>query len=82
MAEALKRYYEEFLELHGARPRAVEALHEGCNSRAARAAHGSWLGFVANEGGLEPEQKRAFERHRVSLDELENTPMRRATRCS
>ena len=46
--EALKRYYEEFLELHGARPRALEAFHEGYNPRAARAAHGSWLGFVAN----------------------------------
>jgi hypothetical protein len=45
--EALKRYYEEFLELHGARPRAVEAFHEGYNPRAARAAHGSWLGFAA-----------------------------------
>jgi hypothetical protein len=51
-AEALKRYYEEFLELHGARPRAVEAFHEGYNPRAARAAHGSWLGFVASQGGL------------------------------
>jgi superfamily II DNA or RNA helicase/diadenosine tetraphosphate (Ap4A) HIT family hydrolase len=73
--EALKRYYEEFLELHGARPRAVEAFHEGYNPRAARAAHGSWLGFVASQGGLEPEQKRAFERHRPFLDELETTPM-------
>lgn len=43
--EALKRYYEEFVELHGARPRALEAFHEGYNPRAARTAHGSWLGL-------------------------------------
>ena len=73
--EALKRYYEEFVELHGARPRALEAFHEGYNPRAARAAHGSWLGFVKNLGGLEPGQQRALERHRPFLDELEDTPM-------
>jgi hypothetical protein len=73
--EALKRYYEEFTELHGARPRALEAFHEGYNPRAARAAHGSWLGFVKALGGLEPGQQRALERHRPFLDELEDTPM-------
>jgi superfamily II DNA or RNA helicase len=73
--EALKRYYEEFTELHGARPRALEAFHEGYNPRAARAAHGSWLGFVKELGSLEPRQQRALERHRPFLDELEDTPM-------
>lgn len=73
--EALKRYYEEFVELHGARPRALEAFHEGYNPRAARAAHGSWLGFVGSRGGLDAGQSEAFERHRAFLDELEDTPM-------
>src|SRR5512143_1005549 len=73
--EALKRYYEEFAELHGARPRALEAFHEGYNPRAARAAHGSWLGFVKELGGLEAGQQVTLERHRPFLDELEDTPM-------
>ena len=73
--EALKRYYEEFVELHGARPRALEAFHEGYNPRAARAAHGSWLGFVGKLKGLDASQQTAFEHHRAFLDELEDTPM-------
>ena len=73
--EALKRYYEEFVELHGTRPRALEAFHEGYNPRAARAAHGSWLGFVGSRGGLDAGQAEALERHRAFLDELEDTPM-------
>ncbi len=73
--EALKRYYEEFVELHGVRPRAIEAFHEGYNPRAARAAHGSWLGFAKSRGGLDPAQSEALERHRAFLDELEDTPM-------
>jgi len=73
--EALKRYYEEFVELHGIRPRALEAFHEGYNPRAARAAHGSWLGFVGKLGGLDAGQQGALERHRPFLDELGDTPM-------
>ena len=46
------------MELHGARPRAIEAFHEGYNPRAARAAHGSWLGFVESRGGLDAGQQR------------------------
>ncbi len=73
--EALKRYYEEFVELHGVRPRALGAFHEGYNPRAARATHGSWLGFVGTLGGLDAGQQGAFERHRPLLGELEDTPM-------
>jgi hypothetical protein len=76
--EALKRYYEEFVELHGARPRALEAFHEGYNPRAARAAHGSWLGFVGKLGGLDAGQQSAFERHRTFLDVLEVTHMEKS----
>jgi hypothetical protein len=63
------------VELHGTRPRALETFHEGYNPRAARAAHGSWLGFVGSRGGLDAGQSGAFERHRAFLDELEDTPM-------
>ena len=48
---------------------------EGYNPRAARAAHGSWLGFVGSRGGLDAGQSEAFERHRPFLGELEDTPM-------
>jgi hypothetical protein len=76
--DALKRYYEEFLELHGARPRAVEAFHEGYNPRAARPGSGSWLAFVHSQGGLDSEQARAYDRHRSFLDALETTEMTRS----
>lgn len=73
--EALKRYYEEFVELQGARPRAAEAFHEGYNPRAARAAHGSWLGFVRAQGGLDESQAATFDRHQAFLSELDDTQM-------
>ncbi len=73
--EALKRYYEEFVELQGARPRAAEAFHEGYNPRAARANHGSWLGFVRAQGGLDETQAAAFDRHQAFLSELDDTQM-------
>ena len=76
--DALRRYYEDFVELHGLRPRAIEAYHDGYNPRAMRPRHGSWLGFIAAMRGLGEEQRRAFERHRAFLEALEATPMTRS----
>jgi superfamily II DNA or RNA helicase/diadenosine tetraphosphate (Ap4A) HIT family hydrolase/HKD family nuclease len=73
--EAIKRYYEDFTQLHGVRPRAVEAFHDGYNPRALRQKTGSWLGFVASLGGLDAEQASVHDRHRAFLDALETTEM-------
>jgi hypothetical protein len=73
--DALKRYYEDFALLHGVRPTATEAFHEGYNPRAVRPQTGSWLGFVVSAGGLTPEQASSYQRHKVFLEELETTPM-------
>ena len=76
--DALRRYYEDFVELHGLRPRAIEAFHDGYTPRAMRPRHGSWLGFIASMQGLGEEQSRAFERHRGFLEALEAPPMTRS----
>ena len=76
--DTLKRHYGDFTLLHGARPRAVEALHDGYNPHALRRQTGSWLGFVASVGGLDAEQARAHDRHRAFLDALETTGMTRS----
>ena len=44
--DALKRYYQDYVELHGTRPTAAEAFRDGYNPRAVRQQTGSWLGFV------------------------------------
>ena len=76
--DTLKRYYEDFTLLHGARPRAVETFHDGYNPHALRRQTGSWLGFVASVGGLDVEQARTHDRHRAFLDALETTEMTRS----
>lgn len=73
--EALKEYFEDFKELHGVRPLAIEAFHEGYNPRSARVSFGSWLGFVKSMGGLSASQEIAFHNARDFLSLLETTPM-------
>ncbi len=86
--DALRAWYEDFRELHGARPRAMEALHEGYQPRAVRRTHGSWLQFVDQMGDL-TESQGLLVRGRVLgsagpahvhefLAELETTPMTRS----
>jgi superfamily II DNA or RNA helicase/HKD family nuclease/diadenosine tetraphosphate (Ap4A) HIT family hydrolase len=85
--EALLTWYTDFRERHGARPRAVEAFHDGYAPRAARRAYGSWLGFVAHMGDLDDSQT-SVSRHITPgssgsapgglLAELETTPMTRS----
>jgi hypothetical protein len=76
--DTLKRYYEDFTLPHGARPRALEALHDGYNPHALRRQTGSWLGFVASVGGLDAEQARTHDRHRAFRGALETTAMTRS----
>jgi superfamily II DNA or RNA helicase/HKD family nuclease/diadenosine tetraphosphate (Ap4A) HIT family hydrolase len=73
--EALKAYYEDFREHEGARPRAVEALHDGYKPRSVRAAYGSWLRFVRAMGDLAAEQDAALSENAAFLDVLEVRPM-------
>lgn len=81
---ALRQWYEGFCELHGQRPTALEALHEGFNPRLARKSHGSWLRFVAAMSsardksavtGLTADELAALDQCGEFLDALETTPM-------
>jgi superfamily II DNA or RNA helicase/diadenosine tetraphosphate (Ap4A) HIT family hydrolase len=76
-AEQLRTWYEQFKELHGTRPTAVEAMHEGYTPRAARTHYGSWLGFVESMGDLTPSERAAKSEARDFLSALETTPMTR-----
>jgi hypothetical protein len=76
--DALKRYYEDFLERHGTRPTATETYHDGYNPRAARRQTGSWFGFVRSMGGLSADQATAYSKHQAFLDELDVTQMTRS----
>ena len=74
-SEDLRQYYRDFLELHGRRPSASEAFHDGKAPNAARQEFGSWLGFVKAMGGLSESQLRAFTNHAQFLEDLSITPM-------
>jgi hypothetical protein len=73
--DALRAYYLDFRERHGARPSALETHHDGYLPRATRAAYGSWLGFVAAMGDLDTKQTAALESARAFLTQIETTPM-------
>ena len=73
--EALRTFYEDHRALHGSRPTAREAYHEGYAPRAARKSFGSWLGFVRVMGDLGPGQEAAFTANRDFLEGLETTQM-------
>ena len=72
---ALLARYQDFLELKGIRPTAVEMCHEGYNPRSVRSQHGSWLRFVQQMGGLDTSQEAALAETGGFLDSLEVTPM-------
>jgi superfamily II DNA or RNA helicase len=75
MAEA---YYDEFKERHGRRPLAVEAFHDGFNSRRIRQHQGPWLVYVGRKGDLNPGRQAVVQKFGEFLTILERTPM---TRC-
>jgi len=73
--DALKRWYEDFKTLHGTRPLAIEAFHEGYAPRSTRKSHGSWIRFVGSAGDLSADQSTALEDASAFLDALETTDM-------
>lgn len=76
--EALRTFYSEFKERTGRRPTASEAFHEGYSPRSVRPSDGSWIGFVANQGDLEPSGQGARAAAGEFLSCLETTPMVRS----
>lgn len=66
---ALEAFYKEFFELHGVRPTAVEAFHEGFNPRGS--SERSWLGFVSRLNGLSQAESTAFSQSRQFLQSIE-----------
>ena len=77
-AEDVRRWYEVFKELHGTRPTAAEAMHEGFNPRAVRKHYGSWLGFVEAMGDLSDTEIQMRRELSALLEELETTQMSRS----
>ncbi|MCY3006965.1 MAG: DEAD/DEAH box helicase family protein [Planctomycetota bacterium] len=76
--EAMNAFYRDFEERHDQRPTALEAYHAGYNPRALRATHGSWYGYVAAMGGLQAEDRAAWEHQRAFFEWVEVTPMVRS----
>ena len=76
--EAINAFYRDFEERHDQRPTAREAYHAGYNPRALRATHGSWYGYVAAMGGLQAEERMAWEHQRSFFEMFEVTPMVRS----
>jgi superfamily II DNA or RNA helicase len=77
-ADQVAAWYRSFEELHGRRPLASEAYHEGYDPKRVRQSFGGWPGFVHAQGGLDAPSARAFEAHRPFLEALERTPMTRS----
>lgn len=70
--QALRSYYDGFIQEHGRRPSAVEAYQDGYNPRSVS----PWLGFVSAD--LTPEQSAAWRELGEFLIELEKTSMSRS----
>lgn len=73
--ERLRAYYLEYRGIHGIRPTAVEAYHDGFDPKAARPNHASWLSFVRAMGDFSSEQGDVHQRLGQFLEILETTPM-------
>lgn len=76
-AATLERYYLDFQDRTGHRPRAAEAYHDGYQPKTARQAYGSWLGFVVHMGGITESLWAALRPLQLFLAGLETTPMTR-----
>ena len=73
--DALKDFYQDFRDRNGQRRTAIEVFHERYSPRSAQHAYGSWLGYVAAMGDMEPGVQRAYEESQSFLDALEVTAM-------
>ncbi len=45
-SEALRTYVQDFVDIHGVRPTALEAFRDGYSPRSVRGNFGSWFGFL------------------------------------
>ena len=77
-SEALRIYVQDFVDIHGVRPTALEAYRDGYSPRSVRANFGSWFGFLKTLKVLAPEHERAAAEAATFLDALEVTRMTRS----
>jgi superfamily II DNA or RNA helicase/HKD family nuclease len=79
-SDVVQSYYETFRDLHGRRPTASEALHDGYSPRSAGRGYGSWLRFVEAMGDLSTGSTllSGDQPSGAFLETLESTPMTRS----
>ena len=74
-SETLRTYVQDFMDLHGVRPTALEAHRDGYLPRSVRANFGSWLGFLKSIDALSEAEDRARSAAGTFLESLEVTQM-------
>lgn len=74
-SEALRTYIQDFIDLHGVRPTALEAYRDGYSPRSVRQNFGSWFNFLRSNGVLNDDHEKARASAASFLDLLEVTPM-------
>ncbi len=74
----VERVYRELYAARGERPRIGELLRMNLSPSTLRAAHGSWLDFVAGEGHLTADEVKVLAAAGRWFSELETSPM---TKC-
>ena len=74
-SDALKTYVEDFVDLHGVRPTALEVHRDGYSPRSVNKNFGSWHGFLKSLGSLSQAETRASEAAVDFLRSLEITQM-------
>lgn len=75
VSDQISFWFRSFKELHGRRPQASEAWHEGYDPRRLRRTFGSWFGFVNSENSLTQEEQHVFNLNREFLETIETTQM-------
>lgn len=74
-SEALRTYVQDFIDLHGVRPTALEAYRDGYAPRSVRGNFGSWFAFLKSVGALSAGHDEARFTAPTFLESLEVTPM-------
>ncbi|HKJ84594.1 MAG TPA: DUF3427 domain-containing protein [Spirochaetia bacterium] len=73
--DALRLWVQDHVDRHGVRPRAIDAFHAEIDLRSIRRDHGSWMGFLENEGFLDPHEQRAYRHTPDFFDHLDVSSM-------
>ena len=73
--DSLRAYVNDFRDLHGVRPTALETYRDGYNPRAVRQRSGSWFRFMESSGALESDEVRVINDFSAFLESLETTQM-------